>query len=106
MSKVLAKFHLTECSTQKYETSERDPETGEYTRGVEVATHIKMTATQGEPFGKYTPFGTIDMIIKNEGAAKPFTEAWDEWIANKDPKVAAPEFYVMLQRDHGRGWEE
>jgi hypothetical protein len=107
VSKVLAKFRLIECTATRWKTAERDPQTGEYTTGEpEIATHLKFAAVQGDPFGKWTPSGSIDMIVKSEGAAKIFREAWDAYINSTEPEAEAPEFFVMLQRDHGNGWED
>lgn len=106
MSKVLAKFRILECKSDRTAEYVRDPETKEYARGKPaLVTQLKLTAVQGEPFGSATPSGNVDMLIKNPAAAALFRDAWDEYTHSDDPDRQPPEFYVMFQLDHGQGWE-
>lgn len=106
VSKVLAKFRITSLKSQRNADYDKNPETGNFepVRAYEAAV-VDLQAVQGEPFGKYTPTGTIQMTINNEAAARIFREAWQAYITSEDPKAQGPEFYVMFQADHGEGWE-
>jgi len=62
MSKVLCKFHLYSI--------ERIPWYGEQ----KEATKFKFAPDQGEPFGKATPQGNIEMVVVNPAAAEQLTK--------------------------------
>ena len=40
--------------------------------GEDTPWNIVMYPVQGEPFGKYTPSGKIEMIVKNDAASEQF----------------------------------
>lgn len=58
---VVAKFEVYE----KAERKQWDPEH-------DAPVVVKMAPVKGEPFGKYTPAGSIEMTICNKAAADQF----------------------------------
>lgn len=56
---VRCKFRVTEKAEREF-----NPEQGNTCNTV-----VKLYACQGEPFGKYTPAGSIEMVIMNKVAA-------------------------------------
>lgn len=57
--------------------------------------HVKLTGVQGEPFGKYTPMATCEMVIHNEAVAKLLLDNWLGY--TQTPGQAAPEYMVEFR---------
>lgn len=103
MSKVLAKFRLTQLQDATYAPA--------------GSAHLTLMAVEGEPFGSATPNGYIQMTIHNPAAVKPFKDAYQAYLdaievfktlpaeerAKGVPKQ--PEFYVSFKFDDGKGSE-
>lgn len=72
MSQVHARFKLD--SVTRGQGYFKEPDSTEQPRSVEAA-HVLLKAVQGEPFGAYTPMGTLDMFIVNPPASQMFFDA-------------------------------
>lgn len=101
MSKVLAKFRVTNVEDAKYAVNEG-------------AVNLVLTAVQGEPFGPATTNGYITMTIQNPAAAQSFKDAYEAYLAQgrawQEADAATrggyplqPEFYVTFKHDDGTG---
>lgn len=55
---------------------------------------VNMNAVQSEPFGKYTPWGTIQMAINNPAAYEVFKDALKASVEDSDCAV----FEVTFKR--------
>lgn len=100
MSKVLAKFRLSNVEDTKWAT--------------EGAVSLRFDAVQGEPFGPATPSAFVQMLVQNPAAAAIFKEAYAEYVAKAQAWLDAgrvgeypkqPEFYVTFKLDDGTGAE-
>src|SRR5579859_6031055 len=100
MSKVLAKFRLTNLEDAKYAT--------------EGAISVQFMGVQGEPFGPATPSAHATMVIQNTAAAQVFKDAYTAYVEAAKVWQAAdsttrtrgdypkqPEFYVTFKLDDG-----
>ena len=104
--RVLAKFRIVGLESQRNVERPYNAETREYgpvTAG--ESCNVRLQAVQGEPFGKYTPNGQVQMTINNPAAAAVFREAWERFVKADDPEAKAPEFFVTFKEDDGTGSE-
>jgi hypothetical protein len=62
------KYFMVRCKFKVYEKGER----ASWNKEEPNPCFVKMSPVQGEPFGKYTPSGNIEMTIINDEAAKQF----------------------------------
>lgn len=100
MSKVLAKFRLSQLDTPTW--------------APEGSASLQFQGVQGEPFGPATPSAYATMLIHNPAAAQVFKDAYKKYVdecntvrqrrdageANA-PYPSQPEFYVTFQLDEG-----
>lgn len=103
MSKFVAKFYLTGVESQRQIDITRDNE-GQTKRTAGESCVVRMSAAQGEPFGKYTPNGTQQMTILNSAVAEILRQRWEKYVANADPEAKPPAFYVeyIPEEEYGK----
>lgn len=104
MSKVLAKFRLSQLDTPTW--------------APEGSASVQFQGVQGEPFGPATPSAYANMLIHNAAAAQVFKDAYQQYVdeckAVRDRRDAGdataqypsqPEFFVTFKLDDGTGSE-
>lgn len=102
MSKVLAKFRLSQLDTPTW--------------APEGSASVQFQGVQGEPFGPATPSAYASLLIHNQAAAQVFKDAYQKYVdecktvkAARDagdanaPYPSQPEFYVTFKLDTGEG---
>lgn len=70
--RVQARFRLDQVNRAR--AFYKAPSSTDEAQSVESA-HVTLNAVQGEPFGAYTPTGSMQMLIVNPAAAKMFLDA-------------------------------
>lgn len=102
MSKVLAKFRLSNVEDAKY--------------ALEGSAALQFSGVQGEPFGPATPSAYLNMVVQNSASAAIFRRAYEEYLAKARAWADAdkatrgesphqPEFFVTFKLDDGTGSE-